>query len=35
MTIFVLSGKAKNVFRMLELLARFQGNKTLKEIKNG
>ena len=30
--ILVLSGKAKSVFRMLELIARFQGNKTLKEL---
>ncbi len=32
-TIIVLSGKAKQVFRYLSLVAKYKGNKTLKELR--
>lgn len=32
-TVIVLSGKAKQVFRYLSLLAQYKGNKTLKELR--
>ena len=32
-TVIRLSGKARQVFRFLELLARFKGEKTLGELK--
>ena len=31
-TVISLSGKAKQVFRFLELLAKFSGSKTLKDL---
>jgi len=30
--IFVLAGKAKQVFKLIELLSQVQGNKTLGEL---
>ena len=35
MVIIRLRGKAYQVFAYIELLAKYQGDKTLKEIENG